>query len=64
LEKSAKLFDHRQVIDDELVYLSTLIMRVLKCPPVLGCFMSSNALIMGRALILGMPIPPHLEKFL
>ncbi len=58
------MFDHREVIDDELVYPSTLIMRVLKWPPVVECFMSSNALMMSRALILGMPIPPHLEKFL
>jgi len=52
----------RQPIDDELVYPSALIMGVLKCLPVVGCFRSSNALIMGWALILGMPIPPHLEK--
>jgi hypothetical protein len=57
------VFGHRQVIDDELVYPSALVMGVLKCPPVVGCFQSSNAVIVGRALILGIPIGPHLEKF-
>jgi hypothetical protein len=57
------VFGNRQVIDDELVYPSALLMGVLTFPPVVGCFPSSNAVIMGWALILGMPIRPHLEKF-
>lgn len=46
-----------------MVYPSALIMGVLKCLPVVGCFPSSNALIMGWALILGMPIPRIQRNF-